>query len=160
MDQAIPGAINTLSSWTENRSRFIVHSESDIDSGSYYLFDVASKRLDFIEAAYAGLDPRLLSPTKPVEFEARDELMIPGFLTLPKSVEAKNLPTVILPHGGPQARDEWGYDFLAQFLASRGYAVLQPNFRGSTGYGKEFADAGRQNWASKCRMTSPMAPFG
>ena len=79
MDQAIPGAINTLSSWTENRSRFIVHSESDIDSGSYYLFDVASKRLDFIEAAYAGLDPRLLSPTKPVEFEARDELMIPGF---------------------------------------------------------------------------------
>ena len=149
LDQAMPGSINILSSWTKDRKKFIVRVESDVDSGSYYLFDTTTKQMMFIEAAYAGLDPRLLAPMKPVEYETRDGLMIPGYLTLPTGVEAKNLPTVILPHGGPQARDVWGYDFLPQFLASRGYAVLQPNFRGSTGYGKDFADAGRREWGLK-----------
>lgn len=153
MDKALPGNINTLSSWTKDRTYFIVHSESDIDPGAYFLFNNKTKQLQFIEAAYEGLDPSTLVPTKPVEYEARDGLVIPAYLTLPMGREANNLPTIIMPHGGPQARDEWGYNgstnFITQFLANRGYVVLQPNFRGSTGYGKEFADAGRENWGLK-----------
>lgn len=153
MDKALSGNINTLNSWTEDRNLFIIHSESDIDSGSYFLFNNENKQLQFIEAAYEGLEPSTLSPTQAVEYEARDGLIIPGYLTLPLGMEAKNLPTIIMPHGGPQTRDEWGYNgstnFITQFLANRGYAVLQPNFRGSTGYGKEFADAGRLNWGLK-----------
>jgi len=153
IDKALPGNINTLSSWTADRVYFIIHSESDIDSGAYFLFNNETKKMPFIEAAYEGLDPATLAPTKSMEYEARDGLLIPAFLTLPKGREAKNLPTIIMPHGGPQARDEWGYNgstnFITQFLANRGYAVLQPNFRGSTGYGKKFADAGKHNWGLK-----------
>ncbi len=149
MDKALPGNVNTLGSWTEDRKIFIVHSTSDIDPGAYFLFNNETKQLGFIEASYEGLDPNLLAPVKPVTYEANDGLEIPAYLTLPIGVEAKNLPTVILPHGGPQGRDVWGYDMLSQFLASRGYAVLQPNFRGSIGYGKEFADLGRREWGLK-----------
>lgn len=146
VDGAIPGAVNKLISWPKNRERFIVLSESDIDSGSFYLFDAPNRRMIFLEAAHNGLDPRNMSPRKPVEYTARDGLVIPGYLTIPKNSDGKKLPTVILPHGGPQVRDEWGFDQIAQFLASRGYAVLQPNYRGSTGYGRQFARAGRHNW--------------
>ena len=86
---------------------------------------------------------------KPVKYPSSDGLEIPAFLTVPKGVEAKNLPAVIVPHGGPWYRDSWGYDAFAQFLANRGYAVLQPNFRGSTGYGKKFIDAGNKQWGDK-----------
>jgi dienelactone hydrolase len=86
---------------------------------------------------------------KPVRFKSSDGLEIPAYLTIPKGVTAKNLPAIILPHGGPWARDGWGYNGFAQFLANRGYAVLQPNFRGSTGYGKKFLDAGNKEWGQK-----------
>ncbi|MEI9944353.1 MAG: S9 family peptidase [Chitinophagaceae bacterium] len=86
---------------------------------------------------------------KPVEYKSRDGLTIHGYLTLPKGVEAKNLSVVINPHGGPWARDSWGYNQEAQFLANRGYAVLQMNFRGSTGYGKEFWLKGSKEWGKK-----------
>ena len=86
---------------------------------------------------------------KPVKYPSSDGLEIPAYLTLPKGVEAKNLPAVIVPHGGPWYRDSWGYNPFAQFLANRGYAVLQPNFRGSTGYGKKFIDAGNKQWGDK-----------
>src|SRR5262249_27375473 len=78
-----------------------------------------------------------------------DGLEIPAFLTLPKGVAAKNLPAIVLPHGGPWARDGWGFSNLTQFLANRGYAVLQPNFRGSPGYGKKFLNAGNRPWGGK-----------
>ena len=86
---------------------------------------------------------------KAVKYPSSDGMEIPAFLTLPKGVEAKNLPAIIVPHGGPWYRDSWGYDAFAQFLANRGYAVLQPNFRGSTGYGKKFIDAGNKQWGDK-----------
>lgn len=149
IDQALPNSINTFGSWTDDRKKFIIHSSSDVNPGAYYLFDKEKQKLTFIETSYEGLDSKLLSPVRKIKYSARDELRIPALLTLPKDTEAKNLPTVILPHGGPQARDVWGYDFLAQFLASRGYAVLQPNFRGSTGYGREYAKLGRQEWGLK-----------
>ena len=86
---------------------------------------------------------------EPVRYESSDGLEIPAYLTLPKGVPAKNLPVVIFPHGGPWARDTWGYRAFAQFLANRGYAVLNPNFRGSTGYGKQFLDKGNLQWGEK-----------
>ena len=87
-----------------------------------------------------------LAQMKPVKYKTRDGLTIHGYLTVPKGVKAKNLPVVIHPHGGPWARDIWGYDPEVQFLANRGYAVFQPNFRASTGYGKEFFNAGKKQW--------------
>ena len=84
----------------------------------------------------------------PVRYTARDGVEIPAYLTLPKGVEGKNLPTILLPHGGPWARSSWGYSSLPQFLANRGYAVLQPNFRGSTGYGKKFLNDGNNTWGT------------
>ena len=84
-----------------------------------------------------------------VKYPSSDGLEIPGYLTLPKGVEPKNLPLVVLPHGGPWGRDDWGYDGFSQFLANRGYAVLQPNFRASTGYGKKFLNAGNLQWGEK-----------
>jgi dienelactone hydrolase len=85
----------------------------------------------------------------PIRYKSSDGLEIPAYLTLPKGVTAKNLPLVVVPHGGPWARDSWGYNSFAQFLANRGYAVLEPNFRGSTGYGKKFIDAGNNQWGDK-----------
>ena len=86
---------------------------------------------------------------KVIQYKSSDGLEIPAYLTLPKGVEARNLPLVVVPHGGPWARDQWGYNPLAQFLANRGYAVLEPNFRGSTGYGKKFLNAGNGEWGRK-----------
>ena len=86
---------------------------------------------------------------KPVEIKSRDGLTLHSYLTLPVGVEAKNLPMVLLVHGGPWARDSWGYNPMAQWLANRGYAVLQVNFRGSTGYGKKFLNAGNKQWGRK-----------
>src|SRR5207247_676421 len=86
---------------------------------------------------------------KPIKYKSSDGLEIPAYLSLPKGVEPKNLPLIAFPHGGPWARDDWGYDAFAQFWANRGYAVLQPEFRGSTGYGKKFIDAGNKQWGDK-----------
>jgi dipeptidyl aminopeptidase/acylaminoacyl peptidase len=98
-----------------------------------------------------GVRPKVenqnLATVKPVTFPAADGTEIPGYLTLPKGVEPKNLPAIVIPHGGPEARDEWGFDWLAQFFVSQGYAVLQPNFRGSAGYGDDwFLENGYKSW--------------
>lgn len=95
------------------------------------------------------LPRQYLAPMKPVRYKSSDGMEIPAYLTLPKGVEPKNLPTIIVPHGGPWSRDVWGYNSFAQFLANRGYAVLQPNFRASTGYGKKFLNAGNLEWGQK-----------
>ena len=84
-----------------------------------------------------------------IEYTSSDGLNIPAYLTHPKGIPLKNLPLVVNPHGGPWARDSWGYDAYAQLLANRGYAVLQPNFRSSTGFGKKFMDAGNKEWGDK-----------
>ena len=88
-----------------------------------------------------------------VSYTARDGLDIPAYLTLPAGRTPKNLPMVVMPHGGPFARDEWGFDTWAQFLASRGYVVLQPNFRGSTGYGRQFVEKGNGQWGRGMPVT-------
>ncbi len=137
-----------IGSRTADERYWIVSIHSDVNPGSAYLWDRKKRRLRKLYDARPELPRRYLAPMKPVRYRARDGLVIPAYLTVPKGVPAKNLPAIVLPHGGPWARDHWGYDPFAQFLANRGYAVLQPNFRGSTGYGKKFLNAGNGEWGT------------
>ncbi len=139
----------SMNSSTKDETKFIVATHSDTDPGTVWFYDRNAKKLSKLYEARENLKREYLSPMKAVTYKSSDGLEIPAFLTVPKGVEAKNLPVVIFPHGGPWARDSWGYNTFAQFLANRGYAVLQPNFRGSTGYGKKFIDAGNLQWGDK-----------
>lgn len=139
----------TFGSSTKDESKFIVTTYSDLDPGTVWLFDRKNKNLSTLYTVREKLPRASLSPMKPVRYKSSDGLEIPGYLTLPKGLPEKNLPLVVVPHGGPWARDGWGYNSFAQFLANRGYAVLQPNFRGSTGYGKKYLDAGNLQWGDK-----------
>ena len=103
---------------------------------------------------YPEINPDSLAPVKYVRYQARDGLVIPAYLTLPRGREPKDLPLIIMPHGGPFARDNWEYDPTVQFFANRGYAVLQPQFRGSTGHGKNFVDRGYGEVGTGCRTIS------
>jgi dienelactone hydrolase len=128
-------------------SKIVVLASSDTNPGVFYLFDKKSKHLDEIAPIRPELEGRTLAEVRPVQIPAADGVGIPGYLTLPPGSTGKNLPAVVLPHGGPSARDEWGFDWLAQFLAARGYAVIQPNFRGSAGYGAQWEGAnGFKDW--------------
>ncbi len=134
---------------TKDETKFIVSTYSDTDPGTVWLYDRKSKDLSKLYQAREKLDRASLAPMKAVHYKSSDGLEIPAYLTLPKGIEAKNLPIIILPHGGPWGRDSWGYSTLPQFFANRGYAVLQPNFRASTGYGKKFLNAGNNEWGQK-----------
>ncbi|MGE3466653.1 MAG: alpha/beta fold hydrolase [Pyrinomonadaceae bacterium] len=134
---------------TKDESKAIVVTTSDTDPGTVWLFDRKTKDLSTLYQVREQLDRKSLAPMTPIRYKSSDGLEIPAYLTLPKGVPAKNLPLVVNPHGGPWGRDSWGYDTYAQFLANRGYAVLQPNFRASTGYGKKFLNAGNNEWGEK-----------
>jgi len=132
-------------SW--DRRYYIVHVGSDRDPGTYYRFDVEKKQLLKISPQYPELQARSLSPMKPIRYPARDGTEIPSYLTLPAVAAEGPLPAVVLPHGGPSSRDYWQFDWLVQFLAAKGYAVLQSNYRGSGGYGSEWeGDGGFRAW--------------
>lgn len=126
--------------------RVLVEVDSPSDPPVFYLVDFDQKRADIVAEAYPGLDPASLGEVTYFEYLARDGTSIPAYLTLPPGRPAKDLPVVIMPHGGPESRDDPEFDWLAQFLATRGYAVLQPQFRGSTGYGEAFRKAGYRQW--------------
>ncbi|HVF30655.1 MAG TPA: S9 family peptidase [Pyrinomonadaceae bacterium] len=136
-------------STTKDESKFIVVASSDVDPGTVSIFDRKTRKLTKLYQIREKLDRSALSPMKPVRYKSSDGLEIPAFLTIPKGSSGKNLPTVLYIHGGPWGRDFWGYHSYAQFLANRGYAVLQPNFRASTGYGKKFLNAGNNEWGQK-----------
>jgi dipeptidyl aminopeptidase/acylaminoacyl peptidase len=138
-----------LGSSTNDEKLWLVTAYSDTDPGETFLFDRDKKTLVSQYKSRERINREHLAPMKAVSYKSSDGLTIPAFLTLPKGVPAKNLPTVIFPHGGPWARDGWGYNSYAQFLANRGYAVLMPNFRASTGYGKKFLNAGNNEWGQK-----------
>jgi dipeptidyl aminopeptidase/acylaminoacyl peptidase len=127
-------------SW--DRRYYIVHIGSDRDAGTYYRFDVKANQLVALSRQYPKLESRSLATMKPIQYPARDGTEIPGYLTLPSSAEQGALPTVILPHGGPESRDYWDFDAIPQYLAAKGYAVLQSNFRGSGGYGSDWSGVG------------------
>jgi dipeptidyl aminopeptidase/acylaminoacyl peptidase len=146
--QAFPEGDLHFQSTTEDDRLQLVMVTSDVDPGSVYLYDRQTGKVEFLYRPRPNLPTQHLAPMKAVHYQARDGVQIPAYLTIPKGVEPRNLPVVLNPHGGPWARDTWGYDSWAQFLANRGYAVLQPNFRGSTGYGKKFLNLGNKQWGT------------
>jgi dipeptidyl aminopeptidase/acylaminoacyl peptidase len=133
---------------SDNDSRLLIWAGSDVDAGTYYLFTPATRQLRPLLVERPQLAAVTLSPVRPITFTAADGTSIPGYLTLPPGrTDARGLPAVVMPHGGPSARDEWGFDWLSQYLAQQGYAVLQPNFRGSSGYGDAwYQHNGFQSW--------------
>ena len=131
---------------TKDENRYIVAVYSDRTRGMTYVYDVKKKSLVKLAESAPWLAEADMAPMKPITYQSRDGLTIHGYLTLPVGREAKNLPVVVNPHGGPWARDLWRFNPEAQFLANRGYAVLQMNFRGSTGYGRKFWEASFKQW--------------
>ncbi len=146
--KALPDGDLHFGSTTEDDRLQIVSVASDVDPGATYLYDRATGKVDLLFRPRPKLPTQHLATMKPVRYKARDGVSIPAYLTLPKGATPKNLPTVIFPHGGPWARDSWGYNGWTQFLANRGYAVLEPNFRGSSGYGKKFLNLGNKQWGT------------
>jgi dipeptidyl aminopeptidase/acylaminoacyl peptidase len=130
-------------------NKFIVRTFTDRNPGTYYLFNLSKNSLQKLGDVNPLIHQEQMAPMKPVKFKSRDGLTINGYLTLPLGHTDKNLPVIVLPHSGPSMRNTWGYNSEVQFLANRGYAVFQVNFRGSTGYGKAFWIAGFKEWGGK-----------
>ncbi len=149
LERELPGVEIVLSSTNKAEDRFIIRTFSDRSLGAYYLYDASDKKLEKIAEVSPWLAEEELAPMKPISYTSRDGQTIHGYLTLPLGLEAKNLPVVVNPHGGPWARDVWTFNPEVQFLANRGYAVLQVNFRGSTGYGRHFWELSFGEWGLK-----------
>lgn len=148
LEKAAPGE-PSVTSRSKDLQTWVVAYQADVRPTSYYLYDRRTKKLTFLFAARPELEKYALAPEKPVIIKSRDGLDLVSYLTVPVGIEPKNLPMVLLVHGGPWARDSWGFDPQAQWLANRGYAVLSVNYRGSTGFGKKFLHAGDREWAAK-----------
>ncbi|MEO1232755.1 MAG: S9 family peptidase [Myxococcota bacterium] len=144
--KALPDRENVLVSSDKEERLFIVSSSADNSPPSYYLLDTSRNSMTALFDAYPELAKVPLAPMEPITYLARDGLEVPGYLTQPIDGSKPPFPLIVHPHGGPWARDVWGWDPTVQFLVSRGFAVLQPNFRGSTGYGRAFTRRGRGRW--------------
>lgn len=131
-----------------DEAHWLLWSGSDVDPGRYYRYTPAAKQLRPLLEDRPLLADQTLSPVKAIKYPAADGTIVPGYLTLPPGrADAKGLPAIVMPHGGPSARDEWGFDWMAQYFAQRGFAVVQPNFRGSSGYGDSwYQNNGFQSW--------------
>lgn len=130
-----------------DEQRLLLFLGSDSDPGHYAIFDKRTRKLDLLADLRPALAGQKLAVVKPITFTAADGTSVPGYLTLPPGSDGKGLPAIVMLHGGPGARDEWGFDWLAQFFAAQGFAVLQPNYRGSTGYGDAwYAENGFKSW--------------
>lgn len=138
-----------ISSVDKAEENYILYVGSDRTLGSYYLYNVQSDSYSLLEDIAPWLPHSDMSQMTPIRYTSRDGLTIHGYLTTPKGSSGKNLPVIVNPHGGPWVRDAWGYNPEVQLLASRGYAVLQMNYRSSTGYGKAFWEAGFKQWGKK-----------
>jgi dipeptidyl aminopeptidase/acylaminoacyl peptidase len=149
IEKQFPGKELRVVSRTRDENLWLVAMASDTEPGQTLLFDRKARKLTPQYTIWDKLPRNDLAEMKPVSYPSSDGLEIPAYLTLPKGVPPTGLPTLILPHGGPWGRDNWGYNPLAQFFANRGYAVLMPNFRGSTGYGRKFLDGGNLEWGRK-----------
>lgn len=146
--KALPDHLVDVTDSSIDQNRLLILSSSDVDAGAYYIFDRKAHQLQTFLSVRGEIEGVKLSHVKAITYPASDGTQIPAYLTLPPGKEdAKNLPAIVLPHGGPSARDEWGFDWLPQFFAARGFAVLQPNFRGSSGYGDAwFEKNGFKSW--------------
>jgi dipeptidyl aminopeptidase/acylaminoacyl peptidase len=145
----IKGGSASIISYSDDHNRAIVFVGGADSPGAYFVFDRADTSMTMLSLRNPTIKMARLHPVKTISYKARDGLEIPAILTLPRDRPATNLPLIIYPHGGPGARDDESWDWWAQFLADRGYAVLQPNYRGSTGYGTEFTRRGNGEWGLK-----------
>jgi dipeptidyl aminopeptidase/acylaminoacyl peptidase len=147
--KAFPGYDARLVSWSDDLSRMVVFTDGKDDSGTYWRVDIASGSAAPIGHPYPEVKPQDVGPVRMIDYKAADGMELEGVLTLPPGRDPKNLPLVVMPHGGPWARDYPHFYYWAQAFASHGYAVFQPNFRGSDGYGAHWRDAGRGEWGGK-----------
>jgi dipeptidyl aminopeptidase/acylaminoacyl peptidase len=147
--QAFPNHAVRFGGVSRDGRYFLVRVYSDIDPGAYYLFDRQTVQAKFLLARMDWIKPETMSPMRPISLTARDGTPLHGYITIPNGSDGRNLPLILHPHGGPHGpRDVWGFNPEIQFLANRGYAVLQINFRGSGGYGNAFERAGYRNWGT------------
>ena len=146
LERRLPGYEVRLAGCNLEEDKCLVRTFSDRSFGAYYFYDLKAKDLKKLADISPWLNEEHLAPMKAIKYQSRDGLTINGYLTLPKGVPARNLPVVVNPHGGPWYRDTWTFNAEVQFLANRGYAVLQVNFRGSTGYGRKFWEASFKQW--------------
>ena len=142
VDRTFPGKTNLILGGSRDGNRLLISSSAADDPGTYYVYDRRARRMEIFASPFDGLHELRFATVRPVSYPSRDGLTIRGYLTLPPGRPETGLPLIVLPHGGPFLRDSWVFDQEVQFLASRGYAVLQPNFRGSTGYGRDFVARG------------------
>ncbi|MFL6352528.1 MAG: S9 family peptidase [Bryobacteraceae bacterium] len=149
LELKLPGREIAFASHSRDENLWVISAHSDTEPGETYLYDRKAKTLALQFRIREQLPRESLASKQAIRYKSSDGVEIPAYLTTPKGIDAKELPLIVLPHGGPWARDKWGYDTFAQFFANRGYAVLQPNFRGSTGYGKKFLNAGNGEWGRK-----------
>ncbi|RZJ28317.1 MAG: S9 family peptidase [Brevundimonas sp.] len=150
VSEALEGRSPELAGWSDDMQTILAYTSGPEDSGSYHLFDLNRRTMNTVGQAYPSIPADQVGKVTPIEYEAADGLKIHGYLTLPPGVDSpQGLPLVVLAHGGPASRDALGFDWWAQAVASRGYAVLQANFRGSTGYGRAFLEAGYGEWGRK-----------
>jgi dipeptidyl aminopeptidase/acylaminoacyl peptidase len=148
LGRTLPSApLVTFTGASADGNALLVFAGSDTNAGTYYFLDRKTREMSDLADVRPALKGRVLSPVKAVQYKSRDGASIPAYITMPVGSSGKNMPAVVLPHGGPSARDDWGFDWLAQFLAARGYVVIQPNYRGSSGYGDEFQNGNAlRNW--------------
>jgi dipeptidyl aminopeptidase/acylaminoacyl peptidase len=146
LEKDLVGCEIAVTDTDDNEDKYVVRTYSDRSLGSYYLYDSITDKLTKLSDISPWINEEDMAEMKPVRYTSRDGLTIHGYLSLPKGVSPKNLPVVVNPHGGPWHRDNWGFNPEVQFLVNRGYAVLQMNFRGSTGYGRKFWEASFKNW--------------
>ena len=146
VDKALPGNVNLLN-WSLDRKLILINSFSDVSPGSFYLLNRGSGKMEWLADHRPWIDPKTQSPMQAVRYKARDGLEIPAYLTIPRGSSGKNLPMVVMVHGGPWIDgDSWFWHPEVQFLASRGYVVLQPNFRGTTRYGWKHFSSSFHQW--------------
>ncbi len=149
VQNAFPGAAVYLESWTDDFQKLLIFVEGTKQSGAYYIYHRDNNVLQNIANSRPDIEPADVAQVLTIEYKARDGLSIPSLLTLPISDQTENAPLIVMPHGGPEAHDRVGFDWMAQYFASRGYMILQPNFRGSDGFGIDFRDAGAGEWGGK-----------
>ena len=149
LSKAIPGAETVIESTSDDGARMIVKAVYSDHPPQWFLFDRNAKTLDLIGSTYPALDGKRIARKEKFDYTAADGVRIPGYLTVPAGATKRAMPLIVLPHGGPEGRDDMAFDWWAFFYAARGYLVYQPNFRGSDGYGYEFRSAGFGEWGRK-----------
>ena len=149
LEKRLPGVEVAVYNSSKDETKLLVRTYSDKTRGAYYFYNTSTDELKKLVEVSPWLKEEYMADQAPIKYKSRDGLTIHGYLTLPRGAAKKNLPVVVHPHGGPWHRDNWGYNPGVQFLANRGYAVLQMNFRGSTGYGREFWEKSFKQWGKK-----------